>query len=171
MGTRKQRAWQIYNTMNNYPQWKREHGQSQVVKIQLVKATMTHAESWTEQRTWCLRKWNPRKPGHLEVRSVVSATWRLIDYPGKNTGVGGCALLQGPFLTQGSKLCFLHLLHWQVGSSSLAPPGKPQKKNNQGRFLTDRTLLKSKQTTKETYDVVRWYVYQQHGVTEIHSFY
>ena len=92
---------------------------------------MTHAESWTEQRTWCLRKWNPRKPGHLEVRSVVSATWRLIDYPGKNTGVGGCALLQGPFLTQGSKLCFLHFLHWQVGSSSLAPPGKPQKKNNQ----------------------------------------
>ena len=32
------------------------------------------------------------------------------DYLGKNTWV---LLLQGIFLTQGSNLCFLHLLHWQ----------------------------------------------------------
>ena len=44
--------------------------------------------------------------------------------PGKNTGVGCCALLQGIFLTQGSNPCLLHLLHWQAGSLSLAPPGK-----------------------------------------------
>ena len=38
----------------------------------------------------------------------------------------GChALLQGIFLTQGSNLWLLHPLHWQVGSSRLAPPGKP----------------------------------------------
>ena len=43
----------------------------------------------------------------------------------KNTGVGCCALLQGIFLTQGSKLHLLHLLYWQVSSLPLAPPGKP----------------------------------------------
>ena len=46
------------------------------------------------------------------------------DSPGKNTGVGCCALLQGIFLTQGSNPCLLHLLHWEVGSLALAPPGK-----------------------------------------------
>ena len=40
--------------------------------------------------------------------------------------VGCYALLQGIFLTQGSNLCLLCLLHWQVGSLPLAPPGKPQ---------------------------------------------
>ena len=38
----------------------------------------------------------------------------------------GChALLQGIFLTQGSNLCLLHLLHWLVDYLPLAPPGKP----------------------------------------------
>ena len=38
----------------------------------------------------------------------------------------GChALLQEIFLTQGSNPHLLHLLHWQTGSLSLAPPGKP----------------------------------------------
>ena len=45
--------------------------------------------------------------------------------PGKNTGVGWHALLQGIFLTQGSNLYLLCLLLWQEGSSPLAPPGKP----------------------------------------------
>ena len=36
-----------------------------------------------------------------------------MDSPGKNTGVGCYALLQGIFLTQGSNRCLLHLLHWQ----------------------------------------------------------
>ena len=44
---------------------------------------------------------------------------------GKNTGVG-YALLQGIFMTQGSNPHYLCLLHWQVGSLSLAPPGKSQ---------------------------------------------
>ena len=47
------------------------------------------------------------------------------DSPGKDTEVSGHALLQGIFLTQRSNLCLLSLLHWQVGSSPLAPPGKP----------------------------------------------
>ena len=47
------------------------------------------------------------------------------DSPGKNTGVGCHALLQGTLLTQGSNLHLLNLLHWQVGSLPLVPPGKP----------------------------------------------
>ena len=47
------------------------------------------------------------------------------DSPGKNTGVGSRALFQGIFPTQGSKLRFLRLLHWQVSSLPLVPPGKP----------------------------------------------
>ena len=47
------------------------------------------------------------------------------DFPGKNTGVGCHALLQGIFPTQGSNLHLLCLLHWQEGSLALAPPRKP----------------------------------------------
>ena len=49
-----------------------------------------------------------------------------LDFPGKNTGVGCHALLQGIFSTQGSNPHLLCLLHWQVGSLPLAPPGKPK---------------------------------------------
>ena len=48
------------------------------------------------------------------------------DSPGKNTGVGCYWLLQGIFLTQGSNPRVLGLLHWQTGSLSLAPAGKPR---------------------------------------------
>ena len=34
--------------------------------------------------------------------------------------------LQGIFPTQGSNLHLFYLLHWQVGSLALSPPGKPQ---------------------------------------------
>ena len=46
-----------------------------------------------------------------------------MDSPDKNTGVGGHALRQGIFPTQGLNLC---LLHWQVGSLPLVPPEKPK---------------------------------------------
>ena len=52
------------------------------------------------------------------------------DSPGKNTGVGCHALLQGIFPTQGSNPPLLHFLHWQVGSLPLAPPGKPVHRAN-----------------------------------------
>ena len=39
----------------------------------------------------------------------------------------GChVLLQKIFLTQGSILSLFCLLHWQVGSFTTEPPGKPQ---------------------------------------------
>ena len=41
--------------------------------------------------------------------------------PGKNTGIGCHFLLQRLFLTQGWNP---HLLHWEVGSLQLEPPGK-----------------------------------------------
>jgi len=44
--------------------------------------------------------------------------------PGKNTGVGCHALLQGIFPTQRLNPCPLCLWHWQVGSLSLGSPGK-----------------------------------------------
>ena len=44
------------------------------------------------------------------------------NFPDENTGAGCHFLLQGIFQTQGS---YLRLLHWQVGSLPLAPPGKP----------------------------------------------
>ena len=45
------------------------------------------------------------------------------DSPGKNTGVGCHFLFQVIFPVQGSNPCLLCLLHWQVGSLPLAPPG------------------------------------------------
>ena len=68
--------------------------------------------------------------------SVVSDSLRLYelwptrllcpwDFPGKKTGVGCHALLQGILLTQGSNLCLLCLLRWQADSLPLAPAGKP----------------------------------------------
>ena len=70
-----------------------------------------------------------------EVTSVLSASVRPCglqpagilcpwDSPGKDPGVGCHALLQGIFLTQGSNLPTLHLLHCQAGPSPLAPSGK-----------------------------------------------
>ena len=47
------------------------------------------------------------------------------DSPGKNTGVGCYALLQGIFPTQGLNPSIFCLLHWQADSLPLAPPGKP----------------------------------------------
>ena len=46
------------------------------------------------------------------------------DSPGKTTGVGCHAFLQGIFPTQGSKPRLLHLLHWKAGLLPIRPPGK-----------------------------------------------
>ena len=48
------------------------------------------------------------------------------DSPGKNTGVGCHAFVQGIFPTQELNLSLLHLLHWQASSFPLATHGKPQ---------------------------------------------
>ena len=48
-------------------------------------------------------------------------------FSGKNTGVDCHFLLQEIFLTQGSKPCLLHLLHWQEDSLPLSHMGSPRK--------------------------------------------
>ena len=58
------------------------------------------------------------------LRTVVCRLLCPWDSPGKDTGVARHALLQGIFPTQGSNMCLSCLLHWQVGSLLLAPPGK-----------------------------------------------
>ena len=65
---------------------------------------------------------------HVQLFATPWTIARLLcpwDPPGKNTLVGCHALLQGIFPSQGSNLHHLHLLHWQVGSLQLVPPGKP----------------------------------------------
>ena len=47
------------------------------------------------------------------------------DSSGNNTKVSCHALFQGIFPTQESNPSLLCLLHWQVGSLPLSPPGKP----------------------------------------------
>ena len=49
----------------------------------------------------------------------------LGDSPGKNTEVGYRALLQGISPPRDRTQSLNGLLHWQAGSLSLAPPGKP----------------------------------------------
>ena len=63
------------------------------------------------------------------------------DFPGKNTGVGCHALLQGIFPTQGSNLSLFCLLHWQVDSLPLAPPGKPKKGNSLEQMWVQMDIL------------------------------
>ena len=62
-------------------------------------------------------------PMHWSPPGFPGGPW---DSLGQNTGVGCHALLQGIFLIQGSNLCLLCLLHWQVGSLPLVPAGKPR---------------------------------------------
>ena len=68
----------------------------------------------------------------LPVSWTVLSPWSS---PGKNTGVGCHALLQGIFLTQGSNPRLKCLLHWQEDSLALAPPGKPKSFYTR-RFIT-----------------------------------
>ena len=74
------------------------------------------------------------------VSTICSFLWVLVtwsyhfafsycswDFPGKNTGMGYHALLQGIFLTQELNPHILRLFHWQMDSLPLAPRGKPIK--------------------------------------------
>ena len=80
----------------------------------------------------CINAWAVLRSVTLVVSDPVRPhglwpAWLLCpwDSPGKNTGVGWHALLQGIFPTQGSDPRFSHLQHWQVGSLPLAHLGTP----------------------------------------------
>ena len=74
----------------------------------------------------------------------------------KNTGVGIQSLLQGIFPTQGSHLRLLRLLHWQVGSLPLMPPGQLKRMGLEVRNRRTKgiTFLLS---IKETWQVPNFY--------------
>ena len=70
----------------------------------------------------------------LRLYSLQSMDWTearqaplSLDSPGKNIGVSWHVLLQGIFQTQQSNPHLLLLLHWQVGTLPLTPPGKSNK--------------------------------------------
>ena len=78
---------------------------------------------------------NRRKRVHVRAKLLQSylTLWDPMDCSPPGSSVHGIlqarilewaaiSLLQGTFLTQGSSLC---LLHWQVGTLPLVPPGKP----------------------------------------------
>ena len=77
---------------------------------------------------------------HVHMASMGSCSFQLSrllcpwDSPCKNTGVSCHALFWGIFPTQGSNRHLLCLLHWQLGSLSLEPPGKPL-------FIINKCLL------------------------------
>ena len=64
----------------------------------------------------CSIKSNSLQPHGLQPTRLF-CPW---NFPGKNTGVG-CHLLQRIFLTQGSNLCLLSLLHQPVDSFTTVP--------------------------------------------------
>ena len=73
------------------------------------------------------------------VSLFVTLDWSqspLWDSLGKNTRVGCHFLLQGIFPIQGSNLHLLCLLHWQVDSLPLMPPGKPNLKTTLSKLRT-----------------------------------
>ena len=72
---------------------------------------------WAELLQSCLTLCDP-----MDCSLPGSSVHR--DSPGKNTGVGCYASLQG-ILIQWWTPHLLCLLHWQAGSLPLAPPGKP----------------------------------------------
>ena len=64
-------------------------------------------------------------------------------FPGKNTGVGCHALLQGIFPNQVLNPCLWHFMHWQVGSLPLVPHGKPTRQHASVLFDPCNNLTKS----------------------------
>ena len=91
----------------------------------------TRLSDWTELNTSAVHAFTRNCAVSRFSRVRLFATpWTvahqapLWDSPDKNTGVGCHALLQGIFPTQGLNLHLLCLLHWQVGSLPLVPPGK-----------------------------------------------
>ena len=103
----------------------------------------TGSSAWCAEMTrgveWGIVGGRPKREGiyvrlHACIRSshvqLFMTLWTLAlypwDSPGKNTGVGCHALLQGMSPTQALNPCLLCPLHWQVSFLPLAPPGKPR---------------------------------------------
>ena len=76
---------------------------------------------------WALWRWMCAllRPTLCGPKIVAHQALLPMEFSRQEYRVGCHFLLQGIFLTQGSSLGLLSLLHWQAGFSLLAPPGKP----------------------------------------------
>ena len=88
---------------------------SQVSELSHFSWVHPLATPWTVVTKSCLTL--------CQSSSRLLCSW---DSLGQNAGVGCHAFPWGILPTQRSSPCFLHLLHWQVHSLSLAPHGRPQ---------------------------------------------
>ena len=92
-------------------------------------------------KLWKQHRWSPKerylipRAHSLSHVQLFSTPWTVahqahlsMEFPGKNTGVGCHFLLWVIIPTQGSKLCLLHLLHWQGRFFTITLPGKPKGK-------------------------------------------
>ena len=84
---------------------------------QMVKYLPSMWETWVHLLQSCPIVCDPMDcgPSGSSVHLILQA---------RNTGMDCHFLLQGIFLIQGLNLCLLCLLHWQVDSLPLVPPGK-----------------------------------------------
>ena len=70
---------------------------------------------------------------HFSCVRLFATLWTIVHQAPLFIGILQARMLKwvamvssrGSSLTQGSNMCLLHLLHWQVGSLPLVPPGKP----------------------------------------------
>ena len=70
------------------------------------------------------------RPTLVTPQTVARQAPLSMGFPGKNTGVGCPALLQGIFPNQGSNLGLLHLLHFRNIFDPLNHLGSPTLPNN-----------------------------------------
>ena len=104
------------------PNYSMKHSDVLLTEMSLTKGQTLHDSTYMRPLCAC----QSLSHVHLFVTPWTTAHRLLCPWnsPGKNTGVSCHALLQGIFLTQGSNTYLLCLLHWQVGSLPLVPPGK-----------------------------------------------
>ena len=72
-----------------------------------------HAQSLSHVRLF-VTLWTVALQAPLSMRFPMQEYWSGLPFP-----------TQGVFLTQGSKPCLLHLLHWQADSLPLCHGGSP----------------------------------------------
>ena len=74
------------------------------------------------------------------------------EFPGRNTGVDCCVLLQGIFLSQGLNLSPLRLLHWQAGSLLWCCWHSPGTQHLNSPVLSSQVARKSNHATRSKVD-------------------
>ena len=90
----------------------------------------SHCSPWGRKESDMTEQLNSNNAKSLQSCLTLCDPWTepsrsfcAWDSPGKNTGVGCHALLQGIFRTQGWNPHLSCLQHWQEGSLPLVPPG------------------------------------------------